>query len=90
MREADDISNLCKDHGGTCSEENAWFACVECASAGIKRCECGGRARYFGEALMGSITCDVCGASLLLVGSIKNIRDRWNRGERGDDYDGTQ
>lgn len=48
-------------------------------------CPCGGKAIYFGEALMGSLTCNLCGDWLSGIGIkfIKSIEDRWNRGERG-------
>ena len=49
----------------------------------IKACQCGAQPEYFGEALMGSITCPGCGESLMGVGWNLDIRNRWNRGERG-------
>jgi hypothetical protein len=47
--------------------------------------KCSGTVKYFGEALMGSLTCDGCGDSLSGVGweFIKTITDRWIRGDRG-------
>ena len=48
-------------------------------------CPCGGCVRYFGEALMGSLKCDDCGAFLMGVGDefLATIDERWNRGDRG-------
>lgn len=48
-------------------------------------CPCGGETEYFGEALMGSLTCKKCHIILMGVGwnFIKTIKDRWIRGDRG-------
>lgn len=48
-------------------------------------CPCGGQTEYFGEALMGSLTCDKCGDQLIVVGwdLLKNIRKLWLEGKRG-------
>lgn len=56
------------------------------SSASDIACPCGGQAKYFGEALMGSLKCDTCGQYLFGVGYefLQSIRERWLRGERGD------
>ncbi len=48
-------------------------------------CPCGGETRYFGEALMGSLTCVKCGECLEVTGreSLRSLNDRWIRGDRG-------
>ena len=48
-------------------------------------CSCGGSVVYFGEALMGSLTCGSCGEYIAGVGRsfIGGIKDRWTNGERG-------
>lgn len=74
---------LCIQHGGDYAGPDAFWYCDECARSGIKPCECGGKARYFGEALMGSVSCESCKQSLMDVGSNINIVERWNNGERG-------
>jgi hypothetical protein len=50
------------------------------------KCPCGGDTKYFGEALMGSLTCEKCGDYLMGVGIefIRSIGERWIKGERGD------
>lgn len=49
------------------------------------KCSCGGNLSYFGEALMGSLTCDSCKEYLMVVGwdGIKTIYERYQNGERG-------
>lgn len=48
-------------------------------------CPCGGETRYFGEALMGSLTCNKCGQYLTGIGwkFLRSLNERWIRGERG-------
>ncbi len=48
-------------------------------------CPCGGETRYFGEALMGSLTCNKCGDYLSVVGwdMLSELNAMWIRGERG-------
>ena len=48
-------------------------------------CSCGGNVVYFGEALMGSLTCESCGEYISGVGQsfIRKIKDRWVNGWRG-------
>jgi hypothetical protein len=55
------------------------------ASRCYPSCSCGGETEYFGEALMGSLTCNQCGESLKGVGweFLKTIIERWTRGDRG-------
>ena len=50
------------------------------------KCECGGSAVYFGEALYGSLRCNRCEQFLCGVGLdfCRSIFDRWDAGERGD------
>ena len=74
---------LCKNHGGDGDVNDAFFACDVCARSEINPCDCGSPARYFGEALMCSVSCEVCDAFLMDVGEDLNIRERWNNGERG-------
>lgn len=71
----------CKRHGG---EGDRYLSCHECITEGIDKCKCGGHARIFGEALMAGISCDDCDESLMGVGWDLKIRERWNRGERGE------
>lgn len=77
---------LCaKKHGGDYHGPDAGWYCDECARKGINPCSCGSPARYFGEALMCSVHCEnnKCGEFLTGVGNNLNIRERWNKGERG-------
>ena len=54
----------------------------DCDGGLVKPCKCGQPARYFGEALMGSVSCTACDEFVMGV-DVPDIRDRWNRGERG-------
>jgi hypothetical protein len=74
---------FCEKHGGDVSEQNAFFLCDTCSREGINKCECGGHARYFGEALMKSVSCESCDAFVMHVGWDFNVVHAWNRGERG-------
>lgn len=74
---------LCKKHNGSLALGDEWM-CDVCSTQNIRRCECGRQPRYFGEALMSSITCS-CGEFLQGV-DIENIRDLWNQGKRGRIY----
>ena len=73
----------CTKHGGDyCGPDAAWY-CDECARDGIDPCDCGSPARYFGEALMCSVSCESCNEFVMTIADKVNVRDRWNRGERG-------
>ena len=60
--------------------------CRECSALKNPIC-CGKETEYFGEALMGSLTCKICDSFLIGIGIefIKTINDRWLKGERGVD-----
>jgi transposase len=58
------------------------YDCDDCDGGRVKPCKCGQPARYFGEALMGSVSCTACDEFVMGV-DVPDIRDRWNRGERG-------
>lgn len=74
-------NRFCHKHGGDIPFGDEWL-CDTCARTGINTCSCGSPARYFGEALMGSISCESCDQFLMGV-DIPDICERWNRGERG-------
>ena len=71
---------LCENHGGTVDSRDAFFACDVCSRAGIDLCKCGSHARYFGEALMGSVSCESCDESIMVIGG--DARKLWNDGFR--------
>ena len=74
----------CSKHGGNGTyDRDARILCYICTQEGINKCQCGGVARYFGEALMSCITCDDCGESIFHVGG-KNVIKLWNSGVRGE------
>jgi len=55
-----------------------------CEVRHLKPCKCGGEPRYFGEALMGSITCgNKCGESVSTMIDKHDVRKLWNNGVRG-------
>ena len=74
---------LCVKHGGEYDGPDAFWYCDQCARSGINKCECGEHARYFGEALMCSISCEKCDSFIAYVGDDFNVRDAWNNGQRG-------
>lgn len=71
---------FCIEHGGDIQLDK-WL-CDTCARKGIDKCKCGSHARFFGEALMFSVSCESCNEFVMGI-DIRDIRDRWNRGERG-------
>jgi hypothetical protein len=73
----------CATHGGDYKGPDKYFMCDTCARAGCNKCECGGHARAFGEAMMESVSCESCEQFLMGVGYNLNIKERWNNGERG-------
>jgi hypothetical protein len=79
------MNRLCEEHGGDGSMHigDAFWLCDVCSTKGIDQCHCGGAARYFGEALMCSITCPECNTFLTTVGEKYDVRQMWNDGERG-------
>lgn len=72
---------FCRKHGGDVPLGDEWL-CDTCARSGITSCQCGSPARLFGEALMSVVACESCDESLMGI-DVPDIRDRWNRGERG-------
>lgn len=77
------VGRFCEKHGGDVSIGDAYWLCDTCARDGIDRCKCGSHARYFGEAMLSSITCEAeCGETLTVIGS-SNTRKMWNEGRRG-------
>ena len=76
------LNNLCIRHGGALSYGNE-ILCDICARDGVNRCPCGSSARRFGEALMTSVSCETCHEFVMGVDLKEDIRDYWNRGERG-------
>lgn len=74
---------LCEKHGGTVDKADAFWCCDVCSTKGINKCECGGAARYFGEAMMCSISCPDCDNSLMTIGSKYDIYEMWNDGMTG-------
>lgn len=74
---------LCAKHGGNCNPADAGWLCDECARTGINKCECGGHARIFGEALMVAVSCESCKQSVMRVGFGFDIKMLWNDGVRG-------
>lgn len=74
---------LCAKHGGDGNPADAYFYCDACARAGIDKCPCGGHGRYFGEALMCSVSCESCKASITKLGMKPSVRTLWNLGYRG-------
>lgn len=79
------MTRLCEKHDGdgTMHPEDAFWLCDVCSTEGIDQCHCGGIARYFGEALMQSISCNKCDESLMVVGDEYDVRKMWNEGIRG-------
>lgn len=73
----------CVKHGGDYEGPDNYFMCDTCAREGCNKCECGGHARAFGEALFSAVSCESCKKSVSGVGYNLNIRERWNKGERG-------
>lgn len=75
---------FCKEHyknQGRLTTER--MLCDVCSCKGINKCECGGTARYFGEALMGSVRCDDCDQFVMQIGNPSSVVDLWNNGVRG-------
>jgi len=76
---------LCVKHGGKPEDfhqSDAFWYCAVCSCEGIAKCKCGGVARFFGEALMSSVSCDDCDESVGYLGFDKNAIDLWNSGIR--------
>ena len=68
------------------NEYDAFWRCDTCSQHGINPCgNCGGVARYFGEALMSYIGCEDCGDSIfgIALGMRKELTTLWNKGVRG-------
>lgn len=81
--------HLCAKHGGAKNGPDDFWLCDACARQGINLCSCGSPARYFGEALMCSVSCESCTEFVMLIGSSKKALQLWNEGVRGDQgYDG--
>lgn len=74
---------LCVKHGGTYDGYDDYWYCDACARSGINACSCGSPARYFGEALAQSVSCEACDECVLYIGTQVDIREAWNKGERG-------
>lgn len=74
---------LCIKHGGEKTNPDDFFLCDGCARDRINPCTCGSPARYFGEALMCSVSCESCDAFVMHVGLAKSVRELWNEGVRG-------
>lgn len=74
---------LCVKHGGDCNPADASWLCDECARTGINKCECGGHARAFSEAVMCGVSCESCRQSVVYIGFDRDIRELWNTGIRG-------
>jgi len=72
---------FCPRHGGTLNPLDAYWGCDTCARSGIDKCKCDGHARHFGEALMGSVSCESCDESV--AGVDVDARKLWNAGVRG-------
>lgn len=77
-------NRLCVEHGGDVDVSDAYFACDACARSGINKCACGSFARYFGEALMSSVSCESCNEHVSHIGLGLNMREAWNSGRRGE------
>ena len=73
---------LCKKHGGTVDEYDAWWLCDKCAIIGYNKCKCGGNARGFAEAMFSTVGCEECDEHV--SGIDINARKLWNEGVRGD------
>lgn len=78
------VGKFCEKHGGDVNLGDAYWLCDTCARKDINKCKCGSHARYFGEAMLRSVTCEAnCGESLATFGS-SNVRKLWNEGLRGE------
>ena len=77
-----EYGRLCKKHGGVPLGGDESWCCDTCARGGINKCKCGGHARYFGEALMSSVTCEQCGDYVAGVDINEDIRALWNADRR--------
>lgn len=73
---------LCTRHGGDVSPSDAWL-CDICTRNGIDPCSCGAPARYFGEAMMTSVSCEQCQQFVMQIAWKPDIRVLWNQGKRG-------
>ena len=73
---------FCTLHGGDVSRSEAWL-CDTCARQGINPCSCGAPARYFGEAMMTSVSCEACDQFVMQIAWKPDIRILWNQGARG-------
>ena len=75
---------FCEKHGGTVEQGDAYWLCDTCARTNINKCKCGAHARYFGEAMLRSISCEAeCGENLVTICYDGDIRQMWNDGIRG-------
>lgn len=74
---------LCLKHGGDYAGQDAFWYCDLCARDQIDPCKCGSAARYFGEALCCTVTCESCDEFVTYVGCDVDVRDEWNKGNRG-------